>query len=101
MQFDDSDLDTMLDATGEPVAIQLAGATVKTIQAKFRKNYEEVSPFEANIGKLNPAMTCKTSDLAGITNAHVFLIEGTEYKFDGKPNDQPSGLSMVKLGVKR
>ncbi len=101
MQFAATDLDTMLEATGEQVTIKLNGATVKTIQGKFRKDYLDVSPFEANVGILKPAVTVKTSDLTGVTSAHVFEIQGTEYKLDGKPEDKPSGLTLVKLGLKK
>jgi hypothetical protein len=100
MSFSDADLDTILEATGEPVVIQLAGSQVRTIQGKFRKNFETLSPYESNVGILHPVVTCKTSDLVGVTNAHSFVISGTEYKFDGKPEEQPSGFTKVYLGVK-
>lgn len=101
MQFDEADLDAMLAATGEPVAIILNGVTVKTITAKFRKDFLSVSPYESSVGMLQPAITCKTSDLADITTAHIFNVGGVEYKFDGKPEEKPSGLSLVHLAVKK
>lgn len=101
MQFAASDIDAMLSITGEPVEIRLSGVLVKTITGKFRKNYESVSPYESNVGMLTPAVTVKTSDLSGVTNAHSFIVQGVEYKFDGKPEAKPSGLSLVRLGLKK
>ena len=101
MQFSETDIDAMQATTGQPVAITLSGITDKTIQGKFRKNFESVSPYESNVGILHPALTCKTSDLADVTNDHVFLIGGSEYKFNGKPEEHPSGLSLVHLGIKK
>lgn len=100
MQFSDADLDTILEATGEPVVIRLNGVAVKTITGKFRKNFETLSPYESNVGILHPVVLFKTSDLVGITNAHSFTIGGTEYKYDGKPEEQPSGFTKVPLGVR-
>jgi hypothetical protein len=101
MQFDPSDIDTILASTGEPVEVQFGGVTVKTIQAKFRKNFQSVSPYESNVGILLPAFTCKSSDLVGVDNNHTFLIQTKEYKLDGKPEEQPSGFTLVKLGLKK
>ena len=99
MQFDPADMDTMLAATGE--AIQITdGASIKTITGKFRKNFESVSPFETSAGVLHPAFTCKSSDMAGVSNAAVFRIQGIDYKRDGQPEEQPSGFTLVKLGLK-
>lgn len=100
MMFSPEDLDTILDATGEPVIIMFGGVQVKAIQGKFRKNFETMSPYESNVGILHPVVTCKTSDLVGVTNAHSFVIGGIEYKYNGKPEEQPSGFTKVFLGVK-
>lgn len=100
MQFTEDELDTILETTGEQIAITLAGSVVLTPWGKFRKNYESVSPFESNVGVLHPVVTVKTSVLSGITNSHVFLIRSIEYKFDGKPEEQPSGFTVVHLGKK-
>lgn len=99
--FSDADLDIILAATGEQVTVKLNGVTVKTIQGKFRKDFVDVSPYESNVGTLKPAVTVKTSDLVGVTNAHSFLICGTEYKYDGKPEEKTSGFTLVKLGLKK
>jgi hypothetical protein len=101
MPFADTDLDAMLAATGEPVVILLSGVTVSTITGKFRKNYVDVSPYESHVGILKSVFLCKTSDLAGITNDHYFNIQGVDYRFDGKPEDEPTGLTKVKLGIKK
>jgi len=100
MQFTEDELDTILEATGEQIAITLAGTTVLSPWGKFRKNYESISPYESNVGVLHPAVTVKTSILAGLTNEHVFLIRGVEYKRDLKPEEQPSGFTVVHLGKK-
>ena len=101
MPFTDEDLDSILEETGEPIGITLAGVTVETIQGKFRKNFVSESPFQSQVGALHPVVTLKTSDLARVTNEHVFLIQGTEYKKDGKPEELPSGFTTVHLGVKK
>lgn len=103
MQFAEADLDAMLAAVGEPFDIILDGVKVKDITAKFRKDFLAVSPYETNLGKLEPALMCKTSVLADVTTAHVFRrrFDGVDYKFDGKPEDKPSGLTLVHLGVKK
>lgn len=100
MQFSTEDIDTILEATGEPVVIQFGGVDVKIIRGKFRKNFASISPYESSVGILHPAVICKTSDLADIDNSYVFIIQGKEYKFDGKPEELPNGLTHVKLGAK-
>lgn len=98
--FSSDDLDAILDATGEEVIITLSGVTVATINGKFREDYETVSPYESVSGILKPAVLLKTSDLAGITNDHTYVIRGTEYKRDGKPQKRGDGFTLVTLGVK-
>ncbi len=100
MSFTSADLDTILAATGEDVTITLSGGTVKTIKGKFRKNFQTASPYQMEVGLLSPAVMVKTSDLAGVTSAHVFVIRGVEYKFNGKPEEEPSGFSRVHLAKK-
>jgi hypothetical protein len=43
MQFDSTDMDTILDSTGEDITVNDAGAS-KVIRGKFRKNFQSVSP---------------------------------------------------------
>lgn len=100
MIFTSAQLDTILRTTGEPVTIQLSGVTVATVQGKFRKDYEDISGYETSTGILKPAVLVKTSDMAGITSAHTFVVQGTEYKFDGKPHERADGFTLVKLGLK-
>jgi len=101
MPFSETDLDTILAATGEDVVIMLNGVVAKTIKGKFRKDFLEESPFEAHVGILKPAVTVKTSDLVGVTNSHSFIIQSVEYKYDGKPEGKNSGFTLVKLGLKK
>lgn len=100
MSFTGPDMDVILAATGEDVIITDTGGS-KTIRAKFRKNFQSVSPYESNVGILLPAFTCKTSDLVGMTNAAVFTARSVDYKLDGKPEELPSGFTIVKLGLKK
>jgi len=100
MQFDPADIAEILDTTGENIIIKLAAATVKTIRAKFRKDFETVSPFEASAGTLNPAFMCSTADLADITSANTFVRSGTEYRMNGKPQELSSGFTRVILAKK-
>jgi hypothetical protein len=99
--FTEDDLDTILEASGEQIAITLGGVAVSTPWGKFRKNFEPVPGYETSTGILHSIFTMKTSALAGIGNDHVFLIRGIEYKRDGKPVEQPSGFTVVHLGVKK
>lgn len=99
MQFDATDIDVILDTVGEE--IQISDGVTTIIKGKFRKNYQAVSPYESTVGILLPVFTCKTTDMAGITNAAVFSIRGVDYKLDGKPEELPSGLTLVKLGLKK
>ena len=90
----------MLDTVGESIRIT-DGISVKTIRGKFRKNFQSVSPYESNVGILLPAFTCKSADMAGVSNAAVYRIQSVDYKLDGKPEEQPSGFTLVKLGLKK
>jgi hypothetical protein len=97
MQFDDNDLDTLLEATGEDVQIILSGLVVNTITGKFRNSYVEASLMDSNVGQLVPVVWVKTSDLAGLTSSHQFIISGITYSWDAKPSELESGLSVIKL----
>jgi hypothetical protein len=97
MQFDSADMDTILEATGENITITDAGGS-RIIRGKFRKNFASVSPYESNTGILLPSFLCKTSDLSGATSRAVYTVGGVSYRLDGKPEEQPSGFTLVKLG---
>lgn len=101
MQFPESDLDMILETTGEQVQILLSGTVVSTPWGKFRENFESLQPFESTKAIHHPTLVMKSSVVATLTSSHSFLVRGVEYKFDGKPEHQPSGFSMVHLGVKK
>ena len=92
-------MDAMLSVTGEDIIITDTTGS-RTIRGKFRKNFQSVSPFESVTGVLLPAFLCKSSDMVGVTNAAVFTVQGIDYRYDGKPEEQPDGFTLVKLGVK-
>lgn len=100
MQFSETDLNIILAATGEKITITDTNGS-KSIIGKFRKNYQSVSPYESNVGLLMPVFTCKTSDIIGVSTAAVFRVRGIDYRLDGKPEDIPTGMTLVKLGLKK
>jgi hypothetical protein len=100
MQFASADIAAMLSATGQTISVWRTGVQVKTMVVKFRKDFEVVSPFDSQGGILQPGFICATTDMDGITNNHYFLIDGKEYKYDGKPQELSSGMTHVLLGLK-
>jgi len=97
--FSDTDLDAILAATGEDITITLSGVTIKTIQAKFREDFEEYGT-EGVMGLLKPGALFKPSDLNGVTNDHTYLIRNVEYRRDGKPQRKNDGFILQKLAIK-
>lgn len=100
MKFSPADIAAILEATGEDVVITLDGVAVKTIRAKFRKDFETVSPFEANGGQLDPSFMCATADMIGVTSSNLFTIGGVEYRLNTKPQELASGFTRVILAKK-
>jgi len=99
MNFSSADLDAILAATGQAVTIRLSGVLVKTITGKFRQDYEDLSPYDASVATLIPAVLCKTSDLTGITTNHTFTIGGTAYVVAGQFQARNDGLSLIRLAT--
>ncbi|GEM_PF-4841781 len=99
MPFSAVDLDTILAATGKAVEIRLSGVLVKTVQGKFRKDYQDISPYDASVGTPIPAVLVKTSDLVGITTSHTFTISGTAYVAAGPFEERNDGLSLIRLAT--
>ena len=100
MQFSQIDIADILTATGEDVVVMLDTVEVKTLRAKFRKDFETLSPFEASGAKLNPSFMCATADLDGVTSANSFMVGGSEYRMNTKPQDLASGFTRVILAKK-
>jgi hypothetical protein len=100
MQFSPADIADILAATGEDIGIILDGLPVKTLLGKFRRDFETVSPFDANAGMLNPSFLCATADMVGITSAHTFVVGGVEYRMNTKPQDLDSGFTRVIMAKK-
>jgi len=100
MQFEAADIADILDTTGEDVAVKLNGVTVKTIRAKFRKDFSLASPFEAEVGKLDISFMCASADMVDVTSSNTFLVRDVEYRLDKKPQDLSSGFTRVTLAKK-
>lgn len=99
MAFSSADLDAILAATGQTITIRLSGVLVNTIIGKFRQDYEDLSPYDASVATLIPAVLVKTSDLVGITTSHTFTISGTAYVAAGPFQARNDGLSLIRLAT--
>lgn len=100
MRFSPADIADMLDATGEDITITLHGVAVKTIRAKFRKDFEPVSMGDMDTGLLSPSFMAATADMEGITSSHLFTVGGTDYRMNTKPQELSSGFTRVLLAKK-
>lgn len=100
MIFSAADITSILDATGEDVTVMLEAVPVKTLRAKFRKDFETLSPFEASGAMLNPSFICATADLEDVTSSNGFMVGGVEYRLNTKPQDLASGFTRVLLAKK-
>lgn len=83
------------------VYAKLEGVVVADFPGIFDEAAEAISPYESERLIIKPAVTAASSDMAGITSAHVLQIRDVEYKFDGKPRPDGHGLTVVYLGVKK
>ena len=100
MKFSPADIADILAETGEDIVINLSGAVVKTIRAKFRKDFEPVSMGDMDTGLLSPSFMVATSDMEGITSSHLFTVGGTDYRMNTKPQELSSGFTRVLLAKK-
>jgi hypothetical protein len=102
MKFSPTDIADILDATGEDIEVyQLGVPTGQIIRAKFRKDFEAASPFEATGGLLQPSFLCDNSALAEISGTNTFMIGGVEYRLHTKPQQLDSGFTRVTVAVKK
>jgi hypothetical protein len=100
MPFTETELDMLLADVGEEITVSLYGATVATVTARFRKDYQAVDGYQTGAGALMPGMLCKSSAAAAFTAEHVFTrANSEEYRLNGMPQEQPSGLSVVPLKI--
>lgn len=96
-----TDLDGILseDEFATEVLILLSGVLVDTVSGVFDEEYQDVSPYDASVATLIPAVLIKTSDLVGITTSHTFTINGTAYVAAGPFKERSDGFSLVKLAI--
>jgi len=93
MQFDEADMDSMLDAVGQPAEIQLGGVTTKTIQVK----YSTQSLGEMGVMTDRPRIIMKASDLEGVnTRTETMLVAGESFSMM-KPSLTGDGFATVWL----
>jgi hypothetical protein len=79
------------------VAIKIAaGASVRTISGIFNTPSQEVEIFDTNFEGNLPSVLCRSSDLAGITNAHTMTISAVVYRIT-KIEPDGTGVSTVHL----
>ena len=97
MAFSSADLDAILAATGQAVEIRLAGVLVKTVQGKFRADYQDETVYDSSVAAPIPAVLVKISDLVGITTSHTFVTGGVTYVAAGPFQARNDGFSLVKL----
>jgi hypothetical protein len=97
MTFTNADMADILAATGEAVVVSLSGVTVKTIQVKFRTDFQALSPYEDTVDTYKPSFLCDPADIADVLTGHVFTARGIDYIINGTPQDLTSGFTRVIL----
>ena len=97
MPFSDSDMTTMLQATGEDVQVILSGVVVSTIRAKYRRDVEVFDPYNGGVVNYKPGLLVKASDLAGVSSSHGFRVRGVDYDQSGAPQERNDGFAIIIL----
>jgi len=88
------------------VAATLSGVQTATFRGIIDLRVETVSPYESSISLAKSELTIFSKDAAGITSAHTIQVkrdtESTpvDYKFDGKPQPDGAGFTLIHLGLK-
>lgn len=99
MGFKDGDLAELFGEIGTKINVELGGLVVATVQGRIKKEAVAGSPFDAVAELLVPFLTCATSELAGLTKNHIFIDNGTRYKFARDSQPSNAGFTRVALTV--
>jgi len=83
------------------VLVTLDGVHEADFPGIFDERGETVTPYEADRTVFHPVVTVEIGNLNGIGSAHVFGINGKQYKFDGKPHPDGEGFTVVHLAEKK
>ena len=68
------------DAHGTAVTYTPAGGSGKTINVIFNNEYLLIEEGETGVSSTLPVVTCRSSDVSGISIDDTFLISSTTYK---------------------
>lgn len=97
MGFRDEDLVELFGEIGGKIEVELGGVNVATIRGRIKKEVVTGSPFDVSAEVLVPILSCPASALAGLTKSHVFIYQGTRYRYarDAKPDG--AGIARVAM----
>ena len=86
-----------LDDFAVPVLVELQDETSRTIPGIFDEQYlnAQIGEYEADTSR--PRITCRHSDVVGITRGDVVTVNGR--KFDVLSSPQPDGTGMALLDM--
>jgi hypothetical protein len=73
-------------------------AVVRTISGIFSTPQQDVAIFDAEVEGNLPFLTCRTSDLSGVTHANTMLINSVLYRVV-KVEADGTGVSTVQLRI--
>jgi len=93
------DLDVFLntDEFAVPVTLQLQDKTERQINAIFDDPYLNAELGEYEFDTNRPRLTCKESDLAGVTRGDKVVIGSITYDVLSGPQSDGTGLAMLEL----
>ena len=84
------------DAHGVAVTYTPAGGSGKTINVIFNNEYLLIEEGETGVSSTLPVVTCRSSDVSGISIDDTFLISSTTYKAKVIRPDG-TGVSEIQL----
>lgn len=95
MAFDEN-LDQFFDDFAVEAVFALSPSGTRAARVIFNTPSQEVRIYDQSIVTDAPNLTCKTSDLANVSNRSSVTVNGTVYNI-GKITDDGTGLSTVYL----
>lgn len=95
------DLDTFLNADefATTVTLRLQSGEVRQFNAVFDDPYLNAELGEYELDTNRPRLTCKESDVLGVTRGDVVEIDGKTYDVLTGPQPDGTGMAMLEMAL--
>lgn len=97
------DLDAFLnvDEFAITATVSLQDGTTRAVRGIFDDPYLNAELGEYELDTNRPRLTCKESDVLGVTRGDVAVIDGKTYDVLSAPHSDGTGMAMLEMALQQ